>query len=277
VRRKRRLAVSHGLTVLIVLFAGLAVYQGYQLARYYLDLRANERASVIAAQVFAKATPLPLPPTATPLFTASPEATGAPAIETPALTEKLIQPGILALRKEFGNEDIIGFLSIEGTNVQYAVAQTDNNSFYISHGINKDANSAGAIFMDSSNNPAMNDYNTVIYGHNMKNRSMFHDIRYYTSRQYFQEHNIIVYQSLYEETRWEVFAFYPTDTEFNYINTVFATPADFEAFLAEVRLKSVVPSNVEVTAEDAVLTLSTCTNTADDMRFALHAKLIVSE
>ena len=281
-RKKRRRTVSYALSVLIVLCACMAAYQGWMLARYYLDLRANEKASARAADVFTKnneqpavtAPPSAAPGSETPAASTAPEAAETPVPAPSAPAERAVLPGILALRAEFGNEDIVGFLSIEGTNVQYAVAQSDNNSFYISHGIDRAPNAAGAIFMDSSNNPGMNDYNTIIYGHNMKNRAMFHDLRYYTSKQYFREHNIIVYQSLYEETRWEVFAFYPTDTSFNYINTVFPTEADFEAFLAEIKLKSVVSPDFEVTPADTILTLSTCTNTADDMRFALHARLI---
>jgi len=269
--------ISHFLTVLIIVFAGFAAYNGYKLVRYYLDLRANEQAAALAADVFNKATEPPaMPtPTATPTPTTGATETPVPATEAPVV--QVVQPGILALREEFKNDDIVGYLSIEGTNIQQVVVQTIDNDFYLRRGIDKQSNQAGTIFMDSSNNPAMTDYNTVLYGHNMRNGSMFHELRYYTSKAFFEDHSIIVYQSLYEETRWEVFAFYPTETEFNYINTVFSTPEKFTDFLAEIRLKSVVASDITVTADDAILTLSTCTSNGDGRRYALHARLIETE
>jgi len=278
--RKQRDAVSLFLTVLILVLCAVIAYQGYQMIRYYTDLRANQALADRAADIFNKAAESK---TAAPAATDAAMATESPitivtkppaATAAPEAADRGIQPGILALRDAFQNDDIIGYVSIEGTNVQYAVAQAKNNYVYLDEGLDKQPNAAGAIFMDSSNNPEITDYNTVLYGHNMKNGSMFHNLRYYSDKRFLETHNTIVFQTLYEETVWEIFSFYPTQTNFDYIQTVFNDQKDYESFLADIQLKSVVDTGITLTADDAVLTLSTCTNTADNMRYALHARLV---
>ena len=259
------------MSVAIIALSCVIVYQGYLLFSYYRDLRANENTAARAAAIFDNITPLRS--TAPPSTQRADRLDATPTAE-PEPTEQPILPVILALREEFGNDDIIGYISIEDTNIKYPVVQTTDNDFYISHSVDKKANAGGAVFMDRANAPALTDVNTVIYGHNMRNRSMFHDLRYYTGSDFFHDHQIIRYTTLYEETTWEVFAFYPTRIDFNYIQTSFASADDVAAFIKAISLRSVVETSVEVSSDDAILTLSTCTNTADNMRYALHAKLI---
>ena len=255
--------ISVILGVMIVVLACALVYQGYVLIRYYIDINANQENSAQATDVFTEAG------AAIADETPAPE---APVVPTPL--DGPIQPGILALREEFQNDDIVGYITIADTNIQHAVAQTEDNDFYIIHGLDKQTNAAGAVFMDSSNNPQITDYNTVIYGHNMRNGAMFHNLQYYNDKRYFDAHKTIIYYSLYEEMTWEVFSFYPTSTDFDYIRTVFDSHESYEEFLAEIQMRSVVEPEVAVTGSDVILTLSTCTNTDDNMRYALHARLV---
>ncbi|MDR1531169.1 MAG: class B sortase [Clostridiales bacterium] len=116
--------------------------------------------------------------------------------------------------------------------------------------------------------------NTVIYGHNMKNRSMFHNIRYYMDSSFANTHRYVYLKTLYEYTKWEAFSFYKTDTQFNYIQTRFASMSTFFELAQKMKTKTVYDFGVEIDKNDQILTLSTCTNLADDSRYVLHAKLI---
>jgi sortase B len=108
----------------------------------------------------------------------------------------------------------------------------------------------------------------------MRDGSMFHDLRYYTDKQYYEAHQKISLQTLYENTLWEIFSFYDTDVDFIYNKTSFANPVEFSALLAQMKSKSIYDTGVDVTVDDQVLTLSTCTNTSENMRYVVHAKRI---
>ena len=275
-KKNSRRAFSILLNVAIVALSLLILYQLYMMAKYYLELRANEKVSQLAVSVMQNAlheqAASPSPVVITP-------APSADSDDAPAQTEDVAAPPQLlsvieALRRELQNDDIVGYITIEGTNINYPVVQTTNNDFYVSHNLSKEKNASGAVFMSYINSPTMTSRNTILYAHNMKNGSMFHDLRYYSDRQFFNEHRTIHYISLYEESVWEIFAIYPTSTSVNYTQTDFTTLAEFDAFLQDLQLRSVVKSNVEVSQSDTLLTLSTCTNTAEDMRYALHAKRV---
>lgn len=186
---------------------------------------------------------------------------------------------ILELQNIFSNNEIIGYLKIDGTSILYPVAQTIDNDFYLEHDLYKNENSSGSLFMDFENQiPSSNavfpvDKNNIIYGHNMKDGTQFHNLRFYIDYQYYVANKYIELTTLYSETKWEVFSFYETDTEFNYTNTNFKTDEIYRDFLQEVVNKSLYQTDCEISFEDTILTLSTCTN-EDDKRYVLTAKLI---
>ena len=92
------------------------------------------------------------------------------------------------------NGDIIGWIQIEGTEISYPIVKGTDNSYYLKHTFEKNTNAAGAIFMDYTNSSDFQDCNTLIYGHNMKNGTMFHDLVNYKEESYFRQHqNIIIY------------------------------------------------------------------------------------
>ena len=270
--KKKSRPMTIFLNIIIVILSVLILYQIFMMAKYYLELRANENISNLAAEIARSATRDAL------LTPDSAPASPGPTYGTPkpaASSEPVVLPVVKALRAEFQNDDIIGYITIEGTNINYPVLQTTNNDFYISHNLMKENNAGGAVFMDQRNSPTATDRNTVLFAHNMKDGSMFHNLRYYSDKQFFLDHRTIIFSTLYEESVWEVFSFYPTETNFDYIRTDFSSGSpSFTSFLSDLQLRSVVKSNVEVTAEDTILTLSTCTNGADNMRYALHAKRV---
>lgn len=216
----------------------------------------------------------PVPTTAA----AVPEPTVQPAFEQPKVSE---EPAPHFPRDSFAsvleiNEDIVGRIGIDDLGINYLVTQGTDNDYYLHMGYDRKKNSNGAIFLDYRCNidldPLKGHY--ILYGHNMKNGSMFHNLMQYKYEKFFNEHRIIRFDTLYEDHEWEIFSAYITDTHFYYIDTAFKDDADWLTFLQTVQGKSLFPTDTVLSADDVVLTLSTCTYEFDDARFVIHARLI---
>lgn len=172
------------------------------------------------------------------------------------------------------NPDTVGWLTLSGTEIDYPVLQSTDNEYYLRRNFLREQNVNGSIFMDYRNRHNQMDRHTILYGHNMKNRSMFADILYYESKSYFAEHPIIQFDSVGYGGRWQIFSAYFTDANVDYIRTSFDDDQDFAAFVQHITERSIYPTKVTVNARDSILTLSTCTVDAKDGRFTIHAKWI---
>ena len=192
----------------------------------------------------------------------------------PELGLRPILPQVLALREEFGNDDIIGHLSIHGTNIDNLVVQYYDNEFYLYRDVFGRYNAAGTLFLDYDNDASNLSRNNIIYGHNMRDGSKFHNVRFYTNRAFFDEHRYIHFTTMHYETVWEIFAFYDTHISFNYIQVYFPTDESFLALVEEMKRRSIHETDVQVDQDDLILTLSTCTNAHPDWRYVINAKLI---
>ncbi len=185
-----------------------------------------------------------------------------------------IQSSFINMLKE--NPDTVGYISIPNTLVQYPVVQTDDNDYYMDKDFYRKYSDSGSIFMDFRNNvrEVEKPNNFILYGHHMKDDSMFATLTYYYSNQFFQSNPIIEFNTIYGNYKWEVFSAYATDVDFYYIETYFATPEDYEVFLQECKDKSKNKNDVMPTAEDTILTLSTCFYNGEGERFVVQARLI---
>jgi len=182
------------------------------------------------------------------------------------------------LRREFDNDDVIGYLKIEGTSIDYPVVQADNNQFYLDHNIHKERDNAGWVFLDFENDTSRDDPNTIIYAHNMRDDVMFHSLRNYTSKDYFESHRYITFNTEYADQTWEVFSFYRTPISFYYIQVFFHTHDDFVKLLMEMKSRSMYDTGVDVFPDDRVLILSTCVGGNDrNERYVLNARLVNEE
>ncbi len=178
------------------------------------------------------------------------------------------------LKAKIGNDDVVGYLKIDGTSINYPVMQSSDNQFYLNRDIYKQPSSAGSIFLDYENDIRRNDKNTVIYGHNMNKDYMFHALRYYNDYNYFLNHRYITFDTLYCNQTWEVFSFYKTDISFNYIKVFFSSQSEFSNLLNEMKNRSAYDTGVVVSPKDRVLTLSTCSNQESNTRYVLNARLV---
>jgi sortase B len=197
---------------------------------------------------------------------------GPTQTSAPGAFEFAISPKFKPLLEK--NDEIVGWLRIDDTPVDYPVTQTDNNEYYLTHDVNKKENITGSIFMDYRNNIKGYNRNTILYSHSMKNGTMFGAVLRYESRWNFENKPIIEFDTIYGDEKWEIFSAYKTDTSFDYIRTDFASDEEFQQYLDTVKAMSLHKSDVEVTASDQILTLSTCYHGIKNGRFVVHAKLI---
>lgn len=174
------------------------------------------------------------------------------------------------------NEEIVGWISIEDTKVNYPILQAEDNAYYLDKNYQHEKTAAGSIFMDFRNDVANYDPNIIIYGHRMRDDSMFNSLENFLDEDFFYNHGIIQIDTLYESYDAEVFAAYSTTTDFDYIQTDFADALDYITLLSEMRNNSKFQSDVEVNLDDQIITLSTCDYLLDPDkgRLVVHAKLV---
>ena len=155
------------------------------------------------------------------------------------------------------------------------VVKTTNNDYYLTHNFNKEYNSAGWIFADYKNKVDGTDKNLVIYGHNMRDDSMFGSLKWVINEDWYNnEDNKYITLITENETQvYEVFSVYQIEKEDYYIQTNFNTEKEFNTFAQTIKKRSKKDFNVDVNKEDNILTLSTCANN-NKYRVVLHAKKI---
>ncbi len=188
---------------------------------------------------------------------------------------KLIDVNFDSLKKT--NSDTVAWLFVGGTNVNYPVVQTSDNDYYLNHSFDKTKNSGGWLFMDYRNSKDDYGRNTIIYGHNMKNQTMFGTLKNLLSRSWYntEDNRIIKMSSEKYNTLWQIYSVYTLETTSDYIQTEFASDEEYQTFIDLVKGRSIADFNTTVTTSDKTLTLSTCHGSAK--KLVVHAKLIKIE
>lgn len=173
------------------------------------------------------------------------------------------------------NSNVVAWLKVNGTNIETTVVKTTNNDYYLTHNFNKEYNSAGWIFADYKNKVDGTDKNLVIYGHNMRDNSMFGSLKWVINEDWYnnEDNKYITLVTENETQIYEVFSVYQIEEEDYYIQTNFNTEKEFSTFLETIKKRSKKDFNVDVNKEDNILTLSTCANN-NKYRVVLHAKKI---
>ena len=178
------------------------------------------------------------------------------------------------------NKDVKAWIQIPNTNVNYPVLQGETNDTYIHSDIDHNELSAGSIFIASENEDPFNDFNTVIYGHNMRDETMFGGLKSYMDESYMKAHSQILIYTPEHILTYQVFAAVTYDNRHILNSFDFESEEGFQEYLdslKEVRnMSSYIDSDVEVTTEDKIITLSTC-NGNSDQRFLVEAVLVNEE
>ncbi len=171
-------------------------------------------------------------------------------------------------------EDYRGWIKIDNTNINYPIVQGKDNSFYLDKDINKNYLSSGSIFMNYLNH-GFNDENTVLFGHHMRNKTMFAQLKKYKEKEFFYGNNDIVIEVENGKVlKYKVFSAYVTDAKDNYIKTNFDDKAQYKEFLEDIKNKSLYKSDIDVNENDKIITLSTCSYEFNDARMVVHGKLL---
>lgn len=190
---------------------------------------------------------------------------------------KLVEENLIGL-DEFKdllekNKNTVAWLKIDNTRIDYPVLQADDNEFYLNHDFNDKLNQQGSIFMDFRNRIDLDDNHTILYGHHMKNGTMFKDLNLFKSEEFFKANKTFKMKSLYREYTYEIFSAHVDKNDPYIIKTRFNND-EFTSFIKTLQEKSEYKTEVDVGDRDRILTLITCTYDFKDARYIVHAKRV---
>ena len=174
------------------------------------------------------------------------------------------------------NDRVVGYLKLNGVDIEYPIVQGDDNEYYLSHSFDKSYNGAGWIFADYRNKLDGTDKNIIIYGHNRRDGSMFGSMKNVLTEEWFsvEENRKFVFITENEKADYQIFSVYKVPVEDYYITTDFIND-EYDTFLKTVKDRSVFDFNTDVTSDDSIITLSTCDNN-NQFRVVVHSKKINS-
>ncbi len=173
------------------------------------------------------------------------------------------------------NKDMVAFIYIKNTNINYPVVQANDNTYYLNHSFDKKENEAGWIFMDYRNNIKNLSDNTTIYGHARLDGTMFGSLRKVLSSTWQNDlDNYVIYLSTLKESMiFQIFSIYTIKSESYYITPNFSSNNKKQIWLDTMKRRNIAPIDTDVNTNDKILTLSTCQNNKGG-RIVIHAKLI---
>ena len=174
------------------------------------------------------------------------------------------------------NEDYRFWIKVDNTNIDYPVVQGKDNSYYLNHDFNKNYLAAGSIFMDCRNDFGV-DKSIVIYGHYMKNKTMFGELHNFKKEKFFNQNNKIKIEHEDKTYTYEVFSVYVQDASKDFLKFYFDSYDEYEDYLNYIKSKSLFKSNVDVSTDDSIISLYTCSYEFDGARTIVNGKLISVE
>lgn len=260
------------LVILLLVFLGSGIRILYQLFQYQEgDKTYSEAADLVDLPDFSDFPTLSLPETSD----GSSSSVHIPEEEAPVYVDPyadaLRNMDFSALREV--NRDVLGWILIPGSNVSYPIVQGSDNSCYLNHTWKKTRSSVGAIFLECQNSRDLSDFNTIIYGHRMNNRSMFGTLSQYKSQSYWANHPYIYITDDNGSHKYEVFAAYEVSVEGSTYQLGFSSDQSKQAFLDFCTAQSVIDTGVVPTIYDRILTLSTCTGNGHATRWVVQGVL----
>lgn len=181
------------------------------------------------------------------------------------------------------NQDIKGWIKIDGTVMDYPVLQSGKDApiVYLEKDFEGKPDNNGSIFINSYIEMFdENTQNTVMHGHSMKSGKMFSTLLKYSTVDYFKEHPIVEFDTIYQPGKWKIFAIIKTNSLekdgplFNYFTPKFESQEDFLDLIYEIKIRSIIDIPVEVLPNDKIISLSTCSYEMEDFRTVVFARKI---
>ncbi len=175
------------------------------------------------------------------------------------------------------NKETVGWIQVNGTNINYPFVQTKDNKYYLTHAYDRSYNSAGWVFLDYRNKNDFTDKHNIIYAHGRYDKTMFGTLRNALTNGWLKNKNNFVFKisTPYENSLWQVFSIYHIPTTSDYLQVDFKSDEQFLKFTKMLMDRSAHNFDTQIGANDKIITLSTCYNETE--RVVLHAKLIKKE
>ena len=176
------------------------------------------------------------------------------------------------------NDETVGWIKVNNTNVNYSIVKHSDNEYYLKHDFNKNYNIYGWVYADYRDDFEYFGNNTILYAHNMSDRSMFGSLVWCLKEKWYtnEENHFIKLSTPKSNTVWKIFSIYTIKPEVYYLKTYFENEEEHQSFTNELRNRSIYNFNEEVNSNDKILTLSTCTDDGTK-RIVIHAKMIKAQ
>lgn len=230
----------------------------------------------IAMQVKEPEAPEQPQPTEIPVEATEPVTYWVPVpVEGDPVMEEMAEINITALREE--NEDVLGWIRIPDTRIDYPLLQGEDNDFYLKHTWQKQRNSVGSIFLEHLNRPDLTDFNTIVYGHNMRDKSMFGQLDNYSIEGFWETHPYVYVAIDSGVYRYEVFAFLQAPVDSVTYSIRPQRDDTKQEFIDYSMEHTWIDTGVRPVITDRILTLSTCTGRDYSARNVVQARLPMME
>ena len=264
---------------LTVLLMAICLFSTAMFLNQLLDNSAVKEASESALHLATSQEPAVPEPVIQAMAAEIPETTAPPEPiwipetvpqDDPSLPQ-LQEIDLAALQAE--NPDVIGWIFLPDTYINYPITQGQDNEHYLKHAWNGVATSAGSIFMESMNTPDFTDFNTILYGHNMMTGIMFGNLRRFSIPGYWEGHPYVYILTPENIFRYEIFAAYQAPVDSSTYGLSFNQIQTRINFLEHAAEKSVIDTGIHPEVTDRILTLSTCTGGGYESRWVVQARL----
>ena len=281
--RPKRLKKADGRTLLrrgaVLVLLLVFLVSGTKVLLELLDYRRGEE-SYSEAEKLVELPDFSLLPTPAPVPSAGPSDSPTPAgsdAPVPTATpyvdpyaDALSAMDFAALREV--NGEVIGWLVIPGTQISYPLLQGEDNSYYLTRTWKGEKSAVGAIFLEHTNSSDLSDFHTIVYGHNMKNGSMFGALQNYRDGAYLAAHPSVYLTVDGGSYRYDIFAVYEASVDSSTYQIGFSEEESRRTFLEDCLSRSGLSTEVTPHTYDRILTLSTCTPASSkDSRWVVQA------
>lgn len=253
----------------LLIFAGIFII-AYQLITQYQDDKAYKELE----DLYSKSqTAEPLPNEVPDKTLAAPQPSSVPAPSSPSPSPQILEKYHTLLSV---NKEVVGWITIPDTAIDYPLLQHVDNNYYLSYDLNNELSVYGSIYIDHRNSPSLHNQNTLIYGHNMNNGSMFHDLLRFKEEDFFTSHPYLYIDDLYERHTYEVFAVYVVNADVETVEVAYPNDEDFLSYLEACQERSLYSKDMNFTAQDEIVTLVTCSYELSNARTLVQARRIPS-
>lgn len=195
--------------------------------------------------------------------------------DSEAEAEELLTAEEMGILEKIGelheeNPNVIGWIKFDNLELSYPIMQGEDNDYYLNHTFSGEENAAGSIFMEAANTSDFNDSHTILYGHNMKNQSMFGVLKSYKTEDFYPGNEYFTIYTLDSVYRYEIFAYYDISMYGEIYQIKFGTEAEFQQILDNMCRRSYYDTKIKPESTDKVMTLSTCSTKGN--RFVINAR-----